>query len=160
MVQNPSCAHVHPALRSSLCPLILSPPPCWTMGGKLSASTMTSRRGSDEFFFDDFRQQWRWHWKDTWWTFEPFFDDDPEFGMLRKGACWVSDCGRIWHGPDPEEWCRQHRRRQANRRWLREERSRCKSTAMSLRRTIVPAALTTDILGWAFDRDTIKDAIR
>ena len=54
-----------------------------TMGGKLSAFSMVSRRGrDDEFFFDTFRQKWRWHWEHTWWTFEPLCDDDPEFGIL------------------------------------------------------------------------------
>jgi hypothetical protein len=122
---------------------------------------MASRRGrDDEFFFDTFRQKWRWHWGDTWWTFEPLYDDDPEFGILQKGSCWVPDRGSIWYGLDPEEWCRHHRRRQANHRWRLEERCRCKSTGMSLRRTNVPAPLTQVILGWAFDRDTIKDAMR
>ena len=115
-------------------------PPCWAMGDMLSASMMTDRRGGDEFFFDTFHQHWRLHWEDTWWTFElvPVFDDDPVVGMLRKGACWVSDFGRIWYGPYPEEWCRQYHRGQASRRWLCEEKLKCKCVVMSLHQTALP----------------------
>ena len=97
----------------------------------------------------------------AWWTFEPLFDDDMELGgVLRNWACWVSDQGNTWHGPDPEEWTRRHRRRQANRFWLREERSRCNCAAMTLRRVSVPASLAHDILAWSFAEDIVKAAMR
>ena len=152
--------------RACSCSIVLEPfasrplAPSWIMGGKVSAPLMARRRGKDEFFFDKFRQQWRWHWGGSWWTFEPLLDDDLELGLLRKGACWVSDQGHIWHGVDPEEWQRLQRRKQARRWWLREEHSRCKCTAMSLRRTSVPATLAKAILGFTFGDDIIKNAIR
>ena len=130
------------------------------MGGKFSALVSARRLGADEFFFDDFRQQWRWHWAGTWWTIDPLFDDEPETGMLRKGWCWVSDCGGVWYGLDPELWCRRHRRRQAIRRWLHEERSRCKCAAMCLRRTTVPDPLAQAILGRTFGGDITEDFVR
>ena len=125
----------------------------WTMGAIFSVSAMVACRGNDEFYFDRFRQQWRWHYGDRWWTFEPIFDDDMEFGVFCKGGCWVSDQGHIWHGVDPEAWYRQYSWMQANRRWLREECYRFRYTAMALRRKELPAPITSCVLVLAFGHD-------
>ena len=128
------------------------------MGSILSASPRASRH--DEFFYDSHCQQWRWHWEGRWWTFQPLFDDDMDFGgVLRKGGWLVSDQGHAWHGPDPEEWSRRHRRRQALRRWRREEVARCSCASLSMRRKALPAPLADFVVELAFGDDIARDAL-
>ena len=81
-------------------------------------------------------------------------------GVLRDEACWVSDQGDIWHGVNPEDWSRMHRRRQANRAWLRQEKARCICAIMSLRRASVPVVLAQEIMAWSFAERTVKGVMR
>ena len=71
-----------------------------TMG--LCASKHVRRAG---FFFHKETSQWWWHWDNSWWRWDPIGGTNIDFGF--QEGCWVSQCGQMWHGVNPNKWMEQ-----------------------------------------------------